>query len=627
MEGRTGPPDAHAGPVGGIALTSGFDPEHYRELFVQESRELLDALAQGLVDYGSSSEDEGEKRALLDALFRHAHSLKGMAATLGHDDEAGLAHALEDQLDRMRTGETVPLEPLVEAVDALSANVERIALGDEPRPLGPFVDRLNRASEPETATKPSPVSPKQVPEDAPDEEGKERIPTRFVPPSVRVDASRLDALMDRTAAVRIAQARLVRLLEETLEERPGYSVSEVLGSLERATTALYADALELRTLPASLVTNPLLRRARETARHHGKKIKLDVTGGELNLDRSLLEALGDPLLHLLTNAIVHGIEAPDVRHAAGKSPTGKIQVALRRKSGLLHVEIQDDGGGIDLEAVRTKAVTLGFIDASDASALADDDLIDILTRPGFTTAQELSKEAGRGVGLDAVAESVHRVGGRIEIRTHAGKGTTFALTLPPSLSLVELIPVQIAGQPYAVPASAVHQVVSLHPDELQAGKKSLLSTHGKADGNDVAPLRSLASALGLTDQPPVYPVDEGDQARIVQSAKRIKQATRHGDGGDPEGKQQRQRQRPQTRRRPSSGTVGLVIRQGDKQVVWAVDQADAPTEMIVKPLQLPAGAPTGTNGAVVTSDGRVAIVLDPTQLPASVPLAETGPVV
>lgn len=600
---------------GGGVVTSGFDPESYRELFVQEARELLDALAQGLTDHGVST-DPGEQRGLLDALFRHAHSLKGMAATLGHDDEARLAHALEDQLDRLRTGETVPMEPLVEAVDALSANVDAIGEGRTPSRLQPYIDRLERPAaqqegpEAEHARPTTDVAAQQGAEEAPGS-------TRFVPPSVRVDATRLDALMDRTAAVRIAQARLVRLLEETLEQRPGYSVSEVLGSLERATTDLYADALELRTLPASLVTAPLLRRARETARRHHKKIKLDVTGGDVHLDRSLLEALSDPLLHLLTNAIVHGIETPDQRQAKGKDRAGRIQVTLRRESGLLHVEIRDDGAGIDLEAVRSKSVALGFHDAAAASGLSDDELVDLLTRPGFTTARSLSEEAGRGVGLDAVAASVHRVGGRIKILSTVDEGTAIALTLPPSLSLVELIPVEVAGQPYAMPAAAIRQVLALHPDEVAAGHRSIASSEGAEEDHEEVPIRSLASALGLKDEPPVYPVDEGDQARIVQSAKRIKQATRQAekrrhDANNPSASGSRTRTRG----------VGLLVSHGDHPLIWAVDHAEAPAQMIVKPLQLPGGAPAGTNGAVVTNDGRVAVVLDPAHVRPPAPLTK-----
>lgn len=634
------------------------DADAYRELFTAEARELLETLEEGL----TKIQEDGPSKEQAAALFRAAHSLKGMAATLGHDEEASLAHAMEDHLQNLQEGKTVPMEDLLEAVGLLQDAVEAIARGGRHDGLGPMIRRLQKeharrdyeggqgAAGSSSSTQdsdheaPQQTGPStdagnteqpETPGGSKGPEGKQAAsPSRtHVPPSVRVDAQSLDAILDRVASLRVAQGRLENLLKDSLEGSPGYLLSDALGHLERETHSLYADALQLRTLPASIVTRPLTLRARQTASRHGKQIRLHVDGDTMHLDRSLLEALGDPLVHLLTNAVVHGIESPDERRKNGKKPEGSVHVALDRLQGMLHVRVQDDGAGIDLEAVRRRAVEQGLIEESEATNLDEDNLLGFITRSGFTTSSRLSEEAGRGVGLDAVADNVHRVGGRMEIETTQGEGTMITLVLPPTLSLLEVVPVTINGQRYAIAADHVEQVLTLDDDDIKNGHTRVGDEHTGAHRVQVHRLDEL---LGIKDTQPRYPPEEGDQAPVIQQAKKIKQAAAttprptstptntltatvqtplaHGKNGNGH--------RP-TAPSQAGARLGLYVQTRDKRIALLVDDCGLPEEAIVKPLRLPTGAPRGTRGAIVMRDGRVAVVLDPSRLTTNTP--ETDP--
>jgi two-component system, chemotaxis family, sensor kinase CheA len=596
---------------------SGIDRDAYRELFVQEATEHLDVLADGLTDLLAGNEvDE-------DALFRAAHSLKGMAATLGYDGEARVAHVLEDHLDRLRAGDHIPLPIMLEAVEALRTNVDAIGAGDPTRDLEGLIKRLEGA---QAEGEGDPQTSGALSSGEQDGAGEQDDPGGFVPASVRVDASRLDRILDRTAALRIAQGRLERLLEETRREPAGYALTDAMAKLERQIHTLYSEALELRTLPASLLIRPLLRRVQQTAARHGKKVRTKVAGESLQLDRSLLEALGDPLQHLLTNAVVHGIEDPEYRKTIGKDPEGVITIKIARHAEAIRLMVEDDGQGIDLEAARAHAIEKGQLGKEEAERLGKDELIALVTRPGFTTTTRVSQEAGRGVGLDAVVVAVRRVGGQIQVETREGKGTRVELNLPPTLSLVEVIPVTVGGHTYAVPTDQVARVMQGPASE---GAERLVA---------------LDALLGPRPENP-YMVEEGEHAPIIQHARAIKTAA-----GQPSrqpskkaSQQQSQDSSPASssaryrflhhRKAPAAsghstatqtldGTLrgesvtppALLVKHDGARIAVQVDHVEAPLQSIVKPLQVPTGAPAGTNGAIVLRDARVAVLLDLHQL-------------
>jgi two-component system chemotaxis sensor kinase CheA len=282
--------------------------------------------------------------------------------------------------------------------------------------------------------------------------------------TMRVDVSRLDALLDLMGELVVARERLLRAIEPLDSRAPAVDAAQ---GVARLVAALQEEVLQLRMVPVGQVMDRFPRLVREAARELGKDVAFVIEGREIELDRSLLDAIGDPLVHLLRNAVDHGIEDPESRRAAGKPPTGRLVVRARRDRAAVLIEVEDDGRGVDADAVRQRAVAAGLL-APEEPALDDDALLGVLARPGFSTAARVSRLSGRGVGIDAVLDRVRTLGGSLALRTAPGQGTTFTLRLPVTLAILRALVVGVADAAYVLPADHVVEVLEAGP-EVAAG--------------------------------------------------------------------------------------------------------------------------------------------------------------
>lgn len=395
-------------------------------LFEQEAAERLGALSGLLLEL----ESNGLSDELVGKLFREAHTLKGAANVVGMIALGTEAHALEDLFDGVRAG-TVPVTP--ELVDQMLGAVDRlIELSG--------LDISDGQSESEDVI-PTPTSP-MLPDPG-------RVRERDVNETARVSIDRLDELVRLAGETAAAHLRLAELVRDRLGIDP-YTVPE-MRDMNRLLNDLQERALRARMLPMA-AASPVLRRAvRDLARRTGKAIEIEFRGEDTELDRTVHERLVDGLIHIVRNAVDHGIEPADERTAAGKPPVGRIVVHAMQLGPRVIVTVTDDGAGVDLDAVRRRAGALGL----DVSGMDDDAALDLLFHPGLTTSSTLTEVSGRGVGLDAVRDSLASLRGRVDAQSTPGVGSTFRISVPITLTVLRGLIVKVGGHRYAIPMGNV----------------------------------------------------------------------------------------------------------------------------------------------------------------------------
>lgn len=370
---------------------------------------------------------------------------------------------------------------------------------------------------------------------------------------IRVDLGRLDALMKQVGELVVAKNRLGALAAQSSDP----DLAEVSDRIARLASEMQAEVIAARMTPVGEVLERFPRVVRDLARDLGKRIRFDVEGGEIELDRSILDEIGPPLLHLIRNAADHGIESPEERIRAGKPEEGRILLAASRDRNSVALRLSDDGRGIDREKILAKARREGFVDAG-AEALGDEVLLRVLARPGFSTAESVSGVSGRGVGVDVAVTKVRALGGTIEVRTEVGKGTTFTIRVPLTLAIVRALLASAAGERYAVPLAYVAETVEFDPRSVTAVRDR--------------------EALLVRDQviPTVHLRD------LV-----------------------RQRPRPAP---PKAPTVILEI--GERRAALVVDALVGQQDIVVEPFDAPREMPSFVGGATILADGSPALILD-----------------
>jgi two-component system, chemotaxis family, sensor kinase CheA len=305
---------------------------------------------------------------------------------------------------------------------------------------------------------------------------------------VRIDVRRLDTLMNLIGELLIARGRLTQLAGEIGD----LALEETVTQSSRLIAELRDEITASRMVPVSHVFDRFPRVVRDAARAVGKQIDFIVDGKGIELDRSMLDEIGDSIVHLLRNSIDHGIELPDVRTAAGKSPTGRLVLSAARDRSAVVIKVSDDGKGIDRERVLARAKRDGLVDANRTD-LTEDELLRLLARPGFSTVDKVTDLSGRGVGVDAVYTRVRALGGAMDIRSVPGQGTTMVLRLPLTLAIMRALLVRVSAEVYAIPLAHVSETIELHPDVLRTvkGREVLLAR------DEVLPLMRLRDLVGL----------------------------------------------------------------------------------------------------------------------------------
>jgi two-component system chemotaxis sensor kinase CheA len=263
--------------------------------------------------------------------------------------------------------------------------------------------------------------------------------------------------------------------------------------MDRVVGDLQLRALELRTTPLLRIVEPLPRMARDLAQRHGKRVEVEIAGGELELDRSILDRLSDPLVHLLRNAVDHGIEAPDARARAGKPAVGRIAIEARREKDSIRIAVCDDGAGMRLEHVRNRAVEMGLVHPDIAADLPSHELAAFVFYPGFSTAASVSEISGRGVGMDAVRATIESLGGSVELLTQPGQGTTTTLVVPITAAVQRVLLLGLAREMLALPIARVERIVELPTRAIEySGREAFVLID-----DDPVPVFDLAARLSL----------------------------------------------------------------------------------------------------------------------------------
>ena len=369
---------------------------------------------------------------------------------------------------------------------------------------------------------------------------------------IRVDLRRLDDLMKQVGELVVAKHRLTSISLEAGDP----TLTELSERISRLVSAMQAEVLAARMTPVGEVFERFPRLVRDLSRDLGKRIRFDMEGEEIELDRSILDEIGEPLLHLIRNAADHGIEKPEQRVAAGKPAEGRILLSATRERNTVALRVVDDGGGIDREAILAKARREGA--APETDALTDDLLVRVLARPGFSTAQTISGVSGRGVGVDVAMTRVRALGGTLEVRSEMGRSTTFLIRVPLTLAIVRALLAEAGGERYAVPLAYVAETVEFDRQAVTAVRdREALVVRDR-----VIPTVHLCDLVGCRSQ--------------AISA-----------------------------RRPT-----IILEVGERRAALVVDALVGQQDIVVEPFDAPRGLPPYVGGATIIADGAPALILD-----------------
>ena len=378
--------------------------------------------------------------------------------------------------------------------------------------------------------------------------------------TIRVDIERLDALMNLFSELLIDRVRLEQLASEVKRN----DLTETVEHMSRVSSDLQNIVLKLRMVPVDSVFNRFPRMIRDLAKSLDKKVDLVITGAETELDRTVIDEIGDPLVHLLRNAVDHGIESISDRLAAGKSEQGTIQLRAFHSGNHVFIEIEEDGKGIYREKVLKTALKNGLVTEEQAAKLSDLEVYNLLFASGFSTAEKISDISGRGVGLDVVKTKIQMLGGHVQVDSKPGFGSKFSVQLPLTLSIISAMLVRLGSEKYAIPLSSIVETSAIQKNQIR-------NIHGNKMveyRNNVIPLVSLSTLFNVPD----FNEDLEEETEIV------------------------------------------VVRKGDKQVALMVDEFIGQQEIVLKTLGKYLSGLFAISGATILGDGQVALIIDPNAL-------------
>lgn len=541
----------------------------YKDLYKSEAEDALQALENGLIGL----ETAADARPAIDELFRHAHNIKGTSAAMGYEEIVEASHALENVLDSLRRGGEVTVAKtgcMLGAVDILKklvlcATQETAADGsNDAGPSGGGVRSAKLLGEAlvllSNITEPScePGAPAQGPsgEEAPgarDERLPEAIGQRIT--STKVELERLDRIMDLVGELTISRIRFSALASET-GSKP---LLDELALSWRLISQIQKDVMEARLIPVGQVFQRFNRLVRDVSHEMGKKIILEIEGGDIGLDRVVLEGMVDPLVHIIRNAMDHGIETPAERRAAGKPEEALLSLRARRERSHVVLEVVDDGRGIDVARVSEAAAAAGIARGKNAE-LTEEDVCRIITMPGFSTAAAVDRNSGRGMGMNIVKKTVDSFGGSIQVRSERGAGTTVALYLPINLSIIKALLFSVGADIHAIPIEYVSETNRFEQGSLGTVRGGFVLP----DGDGVMPLLMPNEIFGTAFEP-----TDGRYAKII------------------------------------------VVDTGRRRFAVVVDRIVGQQDIVIKALPPLFRGVRGISGATVLGSGKIAFIWDP----------------
>ena len=536
--------------LGGMTSETAGEWEKVLVIFAAEAERLVSSMEEGLIALEVSPADD-----LLPGILRGAHTLKGAAGSLGFQAVTDYTHGVEDLLqallDRRLTVNEERVSLLLGAVDHLrdlsQASLAGVdSLGAVHKAHLALLKSAASAHD-SVAAAPAPPVPLSLPR-LPEARGATRGRSRM-------DLERLDRIVTLTAELSVARGRMTQFL--TRAEGTGASWEDALAQqreMDPLFEELQEEVMKVRMVPVGPLFRQHLRTVRDLARSQQKLALLELEGEDATLDTAVLDALRDPLLHLLRNALDHGIESPDERRAAGKEPRGLLRLKAYHDAGSVVVELSDDGRGIQRERVRERARQRGLVAAPER--LRDDELLRLIFEPGFSTADAVTELSGRGVGMDVVRRDIEALRGSVCVQSQEGRGTTMTLRLPLTLAVIQGFAMGVGDQVYVVPIQGVQECMEVPADERSSSASGVLSLRGQP-----LPYLRLREVFGLGGELPA-------RENVV--------VLKHPDG-----------------------VIGL-----------AVDELQGEGQRVIRPLgKLFQGVP-GISGSTILGDGRVGLLLD-----------------
>ncbi|MDI3309934.1 MAG: chemotaxis protein CheA [Thermoanaerobacterium sp.] len=651
------------------------DTNQYLEIFLEESEEHIENLNENLLQLEKNPEDSH----IVDEIFRSAHTLKGMAATMGFENMTKLTHKMEDVFQEIRNNSLKVssnlMDVLFKCMDALSSMIGKISQsGNDAYDIENLIRLLENSNSNEeiAVTNNSEESKvyvnKQVNlyerdiiekaasqgyktysieviidkncvmksarafivfntldnlgdiidstpsvEDIEDEKFDDRFTVHLISKqdkdvikakltaiseineinieeilyskeikdsknfenaaninnddqikhnktnkSVRVDIERLDNLMNLVSELIIIKTRLEGL--ESNEKNP--DTIATIEYLERITTNLHDAVMKVRMVPVERVFNRFPRMVRDLSRELNKKITLNMFGQDTEVDRTVIDEIGDPLVHLIRNSIDHGIETPELRMRKGKPETGTINLKAYHEGNNVIIEVSDDGSGINFEKVKNKAYEKGMLSDEEVNELSNEKLVKLLFEPGFSTSDKISDISGRGVGLDVVKNKIESLNGSIEVKTEVDKGTKFVIKLPLTLAIIQALLVMVGNEKYAFPLNSISEIVNKNKSEVHLVQgKEVVMYRGK-----VIPLIRLHNVLDVESN------EDNDEF------------------------------------------ICVIIKKGDNLAACSVDELIGQQEIVIKPLGKYLSNVKVIAGATILGDGQVALIIDSNNL-------------
>ena len=543
-------------------------------MFVAEALDHLETIEATLLKLEETPDD----RQLLNDVFRPFHTVKGNAGALGLVAVQQFAHTVESLLDRCRSGKhavgSLEIDVVLKSVDMLTAlisdlaaraagspgqnlRVERLALletveqliargSSRPLPAPAALDDASAQGPAHAAAAPSPSvdvpSPSATRDAAND--------------TVKVDTRKLDGLVDMVGELVV--------LQSLIQESPGLTriadegLSRNLAQLRRVTSELQRAAMSMRMVPIRQTFQKMSRLVRDLCRKSGKQVELMLSGEDTELDRKVVEEITDPLMHMVRNSVDHGIEPVDARRTAGKRETGRLWLRALHKGGDIVIEIADDGAGLNTQRILEKAIAQGLVKPGDA--LPEQTVHQLIFKPGFSTAERVTEISGRGVGMDVVRRNIDALRGRIDTTSVAGSGTTFSITLPLTLAILDGLLIASGRERFVIPTLSVRESLRPQPGDVHTvkGEPSLVQVRDR-----------LIPLVWLTD--------------LIA---------------------------PGTRRIAAPEAVVVVLEDEARVIGLVVDSLLGKQEVVVKSLGEPFARVRGVAGGAVLGDGRIGLILD-----------------
>lgn len=573
-----------------------FDKSKFIGPFKEETLEHIRKLNDGFLKLEKSPKD----KALLEEMMREAHTIKGSAAMMGYKRISDISHSMESgfqkALDGSATLEKGHFDTLFKCLDSIAPLLEDKIVWESKGMTRPYVDDLCKevasvfageaiaAARPATVTEPPAAEvPAQKPEPqaGPTEPRAVKIEAPFKTPSapssgssesLRVEINKLDKLMNLSGELIVAKVRLNELvktltLKTEAQVRTDESVATLVKELNRvdqnisiASSNLQEEVMNVRMLPVLYLFNQFPRAMRDLAQKSGKDINVEIKGEETHLDKAIIDEMKDPIMHLLRNAVDHGIEGPDERKRAGKPAAGTVLLNAYQVGSQVVIEVSDDGKGIDVDKVKARALEKDIIAKDKLDMMVDDQIFQLLFIPGFSTKDEVTETSGRGVGLDVVREQMLKLKGTVEVVSSRGRGARFIMKMPLTLAVTECLLVGAGNDTFAIPIDAVVETIRIEPDMIKTAEtREAITVRGR-----IMPLVRAGDIFNL----PTKGITERKYFSVI------------------------------------------IVQAAEKRIAILVDELRGRQDIVSKALGEPINSTRYISGATILGDGRVILMVD-----------------